>query len=81
MSNRHHVIQPKAWLTEAGWRQLEPMLDAMPADGGCVTIVIDARPDIRNFLTASVATFTKKQREAVRKAVIKARQQNAGDQS
>lgn len=73
MSNRHHAIQPKQWLTNEGWKAIEPYIDAMPADGGCVVLVIDARPDVRNFLTASVGVFTKRQRDVVRRAVIKAR--------
>ena len=42
MSNRHHLIQPRAWMTDQAWTEIEPMLDAMPADGGCVVLVIDA---------------------------------------
>jgi len=27
--NKHHIIQPKQWLTPEGWAALEPMLDTM----------------------------------------------------
>ena len=74
MSNRHHVIPRKDWFTPEAWAALEPHIDAMPNDGGCVVLVFDAQPDCRNYLHATVATFTGPERKALRKAIVKARE-------
>ena len=70
--NRHHVIQPVEWLTPKAWAALEPMIDSMPTDGGCVIVMFDAQPDRQNYLHCITASFTGKQRAALRKAIIKA---------
>lgn len=75
MSNHHHIIRPTSWLTPEGWDALEPVIDSMPTNGGCVCLVFDSQADCRNYLHTTIATFTAKERTALRKAILKARQQ------
>jgi hypothetical protein len=72
--NRHHVIPRKDWFTPEAWAVLEPMIDQMPGDGGCVVLVVDARPDCRNFFEVAAASLTGKERKALRKAMLKMRE-------
>ena len=83
MTNRHHVtnelvsIGGERIFTDAGWNLISPRIDRMPEDGGCITIILDARPMERNYLDVQVASFGPDERTAIRTAIAGCRKRRS----
>lgn len=77
----HHAItnqlldwQGHRLFTDAGFEKvILPQVDRMPGEGGCIAIVLDWRPDRRNFCDVAVSSFTGEERKTLRKALERAR--------
>ncbi len=73
MSNVHHIIRPADVFTDSGWRQIEQHIDRLPDAGGCLCLVFDVTPMTRNFISGSITTHNTEERQAIRRAIEKAR--------
>ena len=62
------LFNPVEWT-----RRIQPSLDKLGVDGGCVAVLIETNPKFQNFPEVKVSAFDVEERKIIRQAIERCR--------